>query len=125
MGTIELRIVGIGVLFLFVFASGVWLSRSGRPLNSITLTIHKLVSLAAVVLIAATTYQTNKQVGLGASELGASVVTGLLFLFTIATGGLLSTEKPAKGAVLTIHRVTPVLTVLSSVVTLYLLAGRT
>ena len=120
-----MRIVGIGVLFLFVFVSGVWLSRSGRPLNAIILTIHKLASLAAVILIALTAYQANKQVGLGASELGASVVTGLLFLFTIATGGFLSTEKPAKGAVLTIHRVTPILTVLSSVVTLYLLAGLT
>ena len=124
MDAVQLRFVGIGALYLFVFGSGVWLTRSGRPLNALLLTIHKLVSLAALILIAATIYPTNRGIGSDAIELGASVVTGLLYLSTIATGALLSTEKPMKGAVLTMHKVTPFLTVLSTVVTLYLLVGR-
>ena len=124
MDAAQLRLVGIGALYLFVFGSGVWLTRSGRPLNALLLTIHKLISLAALILIAATIFPSNRGVESDTVELAASAVTGLLYLSTIATGALLSTEKPMKGLVLAMHKVTPFLTVLSTVVTLYLLMGR-
>lgn len=85
------------------------------------LTIHKLISLLAVVFIAVTVYQVNREVRIGAAELSASVVTGLLFLMTIISGGLLSTGKPVEAAVLTGHKVTSLLTVLSTVVTMVFL----
>ena len=124
MDAAQLRLIGIGALYLFVFGSGAWLTRSGKPLNALLLTIHKLFSLAALILIAATIFPSNRGVESDATELGASVVTGLLYLSTIATGALLSTEKPMKDAVLTLHKVTPYLTVIATVVTLYLLMGR-
>ena len=40
-----------GLFFVFILLSGVWLSRTGRPLNVLILTIHKLISLAAVRLV--------------------------------------------------------------------------
>jgi hypothetical protein len=52
------------------------------------------------------------------------VSTGLFFLGTIITGGLLSTGKPMPAAILTIHQITPFLTVFSTAVTLYLLLSR-
>jgi hypothetical protein len=125
MGTTQLRAVGAGLFFLFIFLSGLWLSRSGKPLNVIILTIHKLISLAAVVFLVITIYQINQAVTLSAIGLTAGVVTGLFFLGTIMAGGLLSTGKPMPAAILTMHQITPVLTVFSTAVTLYLVLGRT
>jgi hypothetical protein len=57
-------------------------------------------------------------------ELTAGVVTGLFFLSTIVSGGLLSTGKPMPAVILTMHQITPFLTVFSAAVTLYLLLSR-
>ena len=124
MGTMQIRIVGTGLFFLFIFLSGIWLSHSGKPLNVIILTIHKLISLAAVVFLVITLYQINQVAKLSAIELVAGVIAGLFFLSAIVTGGLLSTSKPMPAAILTVHQVTPFLTVLSTAVTLYLLLSR-
>jgi hypothetical protein len=118
------RIIGTGVLFLLVFLSGVWLNNSGKPIGVVILTIHKLIGLAALIFIGATIYQLNQAAQLTALESGAAAITGLLFVVTIITGGLLSTGQPVTAAILTLHRIGPVLTMLSTVTTLYLLANR-
>ena len=123
MSTVQLRVVGAGLCFLIVFLSGIWLSRSGKPFNSIVLTIHKLVLLAAAVFLVVTVYQINQVATLSGSEVIAGVVTGLLFLGTGIAGAILSTGRPGPAAILRNHRITPFLTVLSTVVTLYLLLG--
>jgi hypothetical protein len=121
MGTIQSSVGGAGLFFVFVFLSGIWLSRSGKPLNGIILTVHKLISLAAVVFLAITIYQLNQASDLSALGLIAGAVTGLFFLGAIITGGLLSTGKPMPSAILTAHQAVPFLTVLSTAATLYLL----
>jgi hypothetical protein len=120
----QLRIVGTTLFYLFIFLSGFWLTRSGKPYSVIVLTIHKLISLAAVVFLVITIYQANQVAKLSAIELTAGVVTGLFFLGTIATGGLLSVDKPMPAIVLWLHRIMPFLTVLSTAATLYLLLTR-
>lgn len=112
-----------GLLFLLIFLSGIWLSRSGRPLNVGLSTVHKLISLAAGIFLLVTIYQRNRVIPLSALEWIAIVVTGLCFLGTVASGGLLSTDKPAPVTLLRVHQVVPVLTLFSSAVTLYLLLG--
>jgi hypothetical protein len=119
-----MAIVGAGLSFLLIFLSGIWLSRSGKPLNNIILTIHKLISLAAAVFLVVTIYQTNQVATLSGIEAIAAGVTGLLFLGTGIAGGLLSTDKPVPAAISWMHRITPFLTVLSTAVTLYLLLSR-
>lgn len=119
------RIVIIGVLFFLKFLSGVLLTRSGKPFNSIVLAIHKLVSLVTVGFIAITLNQLRREAGVRAPELVASVVTGFLFLLAIVSGGLVSIEKPAPAAILIVHRVTPFLAVLATVATICLMAFST
>jgi len=120
----ESRFAGAGLFFLLIFLSGIWLSRSGRPLNGILSTIHKLIALAAAVFLVVTIYQINQVAELSAIGLAAGVVTGLLFLGTGIVGGVLSTDKPLPGVILRLHQIGPVLTVLSTAVTLYFLLGR-
>ena len=122
MSTTVVAIVA-GLSFLLIFLSGFWLSRTGRPLNAGLSTVHKLISLAAGIFMLVTIYQRNRALPLNTVEWIAIVVTGLCFLGTVASGGLLSTDKPAPVALLRVHQVVPVLTLLSSAVTLYLLLG--
>ncbi len=124
MGGVELRLVGAGLFFLFIFLSGIWLSRSGKPLNGLILTIHKLISLAAGIFLIVTLYRVNQAAALGATELIAAVVTGLFFLGTVVFGGLLSTGKPMPAAILRMHQILPFLAVLSTAVMLYLLSHK-
>jgi len=124
MSTTVTRVVGAGLFFLFIFVSGVWLSRSGRPLNGSIFAVHKLVGLAAGVFLIMTMHQLNQVDPLSATEWTAIVATGLCFLGTVVSGGLLSTDKPMPVAILRGHQIVPVLAVMSTAVSLVLLLGR-
>ena len=113
------RVIAIGVLFVFKFLSGVWLTFAGKPYNAAVLAIHKIISLLTVGLIAVTILYLRRGVGMNAVEIVAVVVTGLLFLLAILSGGLASIEKPTNAGILIIHRVAPFLAVLSTAVTIY------
>lgn len=112
-----------GTFFLFIFLSGLLLSRRGRPLHAGISTLHKLISLGAGIFIGATIHQLNQVVPLGATEWLAVAVAGLFTLGTVASGGVLSFERPAPVVVLRVHQILPVLTTLSCGVVLYLLLG--
>ncbi len=112
-----------GLSFFFVLLSGLWLSRSGRPLKAGISAIHKLISLAAGLFLLVVIYQQNKAAALGGAEWLAIAITAICFLAVVASGGLLSSEEPRPVAVLRVHQIVPVLTVLSSALTLYLLLG--
>jgi hypothetical protein len=124
MNTTTMRVVSTGLFFLFIFVSGIWLSRSGRPLNGGILAVHKLVSVAAGVFLIITMVRLNRVAPLSATEWTAIVVTGLCFLGTVVSGGLLSIGKPMPVAILRAHQIMPVLVVISTTVSLYLLLGR-
>jgi hypothetical protein len=124
MSADQMRIVGTGLCFLLIFISGIWLSRSGRPLNVAISTFHKLISLVVGIFLLVTIYQRNQLVPLSATEWIAIVVTGLCFLGTVVSGGLLSSDKPMPVAIFRVHQVGPVLAALSTGATLYLVLGR-
>lgn len=124
MSAIQLRVAGTGLSFLAVLLSGFWLSRSGKPLNVVILTVHKLVSLTTIAFLVAIIAQAYRVAPLGTIELTASVITGVFFLGTILSGGLLSTGKPIPAIVLRMHQILPFLTLFSTAVTLYLLLNR-
>jgi uncharacterized membrane protein len=118
------RAIVAGVFFLFIFLSGLWLHKAGRPLHAGISAIHKLISLAAGVFLIVSIYQLGQVVPLGAMEWIAIVVTGLLFAGDVATGGVLSFEKPRPPAVLRLHQILPILTTISTGVMLYLLLDK-
>ena len=92
MNTTAMRVGGTGLFFLFIFVSGIWLSRSGRPLNGNILAVHKLVSVAAGVFLIITMVRLNRVAPLSATEWTAIVATGLCFLGTVVSGGLVTTQ---------------------------------
>ncbi len=110
------------MLFLFVFLSGLWLNRSGRPINTIILTIHKLIALGTLIFIGVTVYQINQTAQLSTAAVVTAVITGVLFVVTIIAGGLLSLDRPVS-AMSIVHKVGPFLTVAGTIVTMVLLAN--
>ncbi len=114
-------ILGTGAFLLCCFLSGFWLSHSGKPLNGLIFNIHKFIALGAVAFIGITVYQVNQAAALTTIELIACGVSGLFFLSTFISGGLLSTGKPVPALLVRVHQVMPFLTTLSTAGSLYLL----
>jgi len=118
------RILYTIAFFLLIFLTGFGLSRGGRPYGVLLLTVHKLLSVGAVVFLTIVLLRINRVVGLGSIEILAAVITGVFFLGTIATGGLLSAAKPMPAVIHLLHKITPALTLLSTTITLLLVFRR-
>ena len=43
--SITLKITGIGIVFLLIIISGIWLTKTGRPYSPVLFNVHKLISL--------------------------------------------------------------------------------
>jgi hypothetical protein len=117
--------LGIALIFVVIFLSGYWLSRSGKPYSMLVLTVHKLLAVGTFVYLIVTLIRANRADTLHAYTVIAGVVSGVFFLSLIATGGLLSSEVQTPAFVSTLHKVAPYLTLLSTAVTLYLLVCQT
>jgi hypothetical protein len=115
------KLVSTGLFFLFIFLSGFWLSRKGRPFSMLLVTIHKLIGLATGVFLALNIYRIHKTAPLSPVQIVAVAVTVLLFAVNVATGSLLSTNKAMPEVVSIINKFFPYLTVVSTGVMLYLL----
>ena len=124
MDTITCKLVVAGILFLFTLISGVIVSHSSRPLNIGLVTLHKLIAAGTVVLIGMAVNQLYKTVeGKAVVEIGLMVISALLFLALIATGALLTREEmQLPDLVLNIHKVAPLLALLSSTLIIFLVS---
>ena len=107
--------------FVAVFVLGFLLRRSGKPYSGLVLTAHKLISLAVLILFSLTVSRINKATPLASAALAAAVFTGVFFVIAIVSGGLVSTDKPAPAIALTLHRVTPFVTIAGAAATFFLL----
>lgn len=121
MSATPTTVAAIGLAFLLIFLSGIWLNRSGKPYHTLVFTIHKLIGLGVGAFLAWTVYRGHQVTPLGLVEIVAVAVTVLFFIGTVAAGGLLSIDKPMPALVSRMHLVVPFLTVLSTGWTLYLL----
>jgi hypothetical protein len=124
MNTILSRTVGAGLSFLFILLSGFLLTRSGKPYGVLIFTIHKLFSVGMVVLLVITVRRANQAMKLGSTAWLAVLVTGLCFLVTVVAGSLLSISDTMPVIVRKAHRITPYLTTVATLVTLYTLLKR-
>jgi hypothetical protein len=113
------RLAVTGLLFLLKLATGYWLSRKGRPYNVGISTLHKIISLLVIASIALTVRYLRQGVGLSGAQVSALVVSGVLFLVAIGTGGVLSMDRPAPAIVSIAHKVAPYLALVSSVASIY------
>ena len=123
MEAISTKLIAAGILFLLTLISGVIVSHSGRPLSVGLVTVHKLIAVVGIVLIGMAGNQLYKTAdGKLLIELSLILISGILFLALIATGALLTREEmQLPELVLKIHQAAPLLALVSSTVSIYLL----
>lgn len=115
------KLIIAGLLFVFTLLSGIWVSHSGKPINTVIFTIHKLIALATAIVIGISVYTLFKALDQRMSiVLAGMVITGLLFVALFITGALLSRNTPLPVAILRIHQVAPLLALVSTTITIYL-----
>ena len=124
MDTITSKLIGAGILFLFTLISGMILHSSSRPLSIGLVTVHKLIAVGTAILVGMVVNQLYKTVdGKVFIASGLMVISALLLLALIATGALLTREEmQLPDLVLNIHKVVPMLALISSTVTIFLLS---
>ena len=116
------RFVTPVIVFLLTLASGLWLSRSGKPLKTGSFTLHKLIALAVQLWSPRCKPTTPSRFrDVAPIIIALIIVIGLCVVALFATGALMSAEKPGYHSLLTIHRIAPLLAVVAGVTVIYLL----
>jgi len=119
MPTIPPGSIPSGIFILLSIFSGVWVTTRGKPLNVVIVTIHKLISLAAVIFTGVAIYRLNRLVHVNPFGLAAIVLSGLFFISLFGSGAVLSSGKVTKGVLLIAHKSLPLLAAISVVLTFY------
>jgi len=118
----ELKIIITTLLFVLSISFGIWLSRLGRPLNSVVFTFHKIISVSLIVFIVLTIYGLRGKTELRIQESTSVIITGLFVLVTFVSGALLSFEKLHSRTLRISHKVCSFVSAVSTFVSIYLLA---
>ena len=100
-------IAGIILMFVLIIGTGFWISHGGKPYNTGLFTLHKLLSLGAVALMAVITVKAHRTYGLTADSVVGVIATGVLFLGTMVTGGILSVDITPLPVILQMHHILP------------------
>jgi hypothetical protein len=123
MSTTLSRFVIAGLLFVLIFITGYWLSRAGKPYSVLRFNLHKFIGLGTAIFTGWTVFQNPQVVSLDSLRMLSIVITVLIAVVTVITGGLLSTAKVMPPLIAKIHKVFPFLTIFATAGTLYLLLG--
>lgn len=129
MNNISSKLVICGITLVVTLISGFLVSNSGKPYNSAFFSVHKLIAIATITLLGISIYNLYKARNMQAIYALIFAATGLLFFTLIVSGSLLSLvdatllnmEKPMIAATLRIHQIVPILVLLSSAMSLYVL----
>ncbi len=119
--TITTKIMISGFLFLLTIASGFWLNKSGKPLNTAIFNVHKLIALAGVILLGMVIYILIKNVEINIQILSLVICSALSVITLFVSGALLSIEKPIWDFLLIVHNVSMIITLVTSATTVYFL----
>lgn len=92
------------ILFILTVAAGFWVSKTGKPYNTGTFTLHKLLALAAVVFAAISFMGLLKTTHAQPLVIVLVVLAGLSILALFGTGALMSIQKTVSSLWLFIHR---------------------
>jgi len=119
--SITLKISGIIILFIGMIFSGVWLAKAGKPYDSTWFNIHKIVSLIAVVLAGIQAYSLCKASAHPQVVWVLMIITALLFLILLVSGGLMNTDTSVQQLLQLVHRISSGAAIILSVLVFYLL----
>ena len=84
-------------------------------------TLHKLVTIGLIIFLAITVSKIHQVTPLTTQQMLPWQSLRFLFIATIATGGMLSVDKVFPPIVSVLHKVLPLVTLVSTSVSFYLL----
>lgn len=109
------------ISLVLVICSGMWLMKYGRPYNGFITTVHKLVSIAYAVYLFIYLRHYRNSSPITGWETAVIDIALLLFVGTVASGGVLTIERPVPSYVTILHKLTSSLAICATVVTLFAL----
>jgi hypothetical protein len=109
----------VAAFLAVTFVFGYWLVRLGRPYSGVLLTVHKLASLAALVVLGMILIRARRDGMLDPRTVAAGALAGLSFILAIISGGLMTALSPAPAAALAAHRVAPLVALILTALVLY------
>ncbi|HNZ30263.1 MAG TPA: hypothetical protein PLB12_05635 [Candidatus Goldiibacteriota bacterium] len=107
--------------YAVVIITGFVLSKYGKPFNTLVLTAHKLLALAAVVFMVIVIREHWAVFKGDMVSVTAAVFTGIFVTAMFATGAMLSFEKPAAKIVIAVHKALPYMILVTGAAVIYLL----
>lgn len=90
---------------VIIAVTGLMLTRAGRPFSTALLTAHKLVALAAVIVIGVAVFQAAKLAPLSQVAVVATALVGVLAVVAFGTGGAISAIEAPAQAIVWAHRI--------------------
>jgi len=108
-------------VFVLTVASGVILSSSGKPYGTLIFTVHKLIAVGTIIVVARNIYNLYQTVQFQLHFPVMMALTGLLFATLVVSGALLSIDIEIPEAVLRIHQVMPLMALAASTASFYML----
>ena len=108
--------------FMFIFVSGFWLSRTGKPYKPLVITLHKLIGLGTGIYLVVFTNRNFHTDQLSTTGIIALAITVMLFLGLVASGGLLSAEKSFSSRTSSIHKILPYIAMVSTIFLIYIIS---
>ena len=113
-----------GIIFLLTLVFGIWLSNSGKQYNGILFNIHKLIALGAVIAATMQIYKILNGMESQSLVIALVIFAALCVVALFATGAFMSLGKLNYEVILAIHRVSPVLAIITMSAIIYLLTGK-
>lgn len=123
MKTMESKIIITGLLYLITFIFGIWLSFSGRPLNTAIFSVHKIAALLFIVFTGVKIVSLIKTTDVTGLILFIIIITAVIILLSLFSGVWLSLDKKVNELILNIHKLSAIPLGISLAFTIYLLAN--
>ncbi|MBE0687628.1 MAG: hypothetical protein IH585_16675 [Anaerolineaceae bacterium] len=94
--------------FVLTIILGFWLSRLGQPYHQVVFNIHKLIALAAVVMVGVGFSNRFKSGEVQSEWILLVVVVALMTIILFASGALMSLDKLDYKLLRLLHRIAPI-----------------
>jgi hypothetical protein len=119
MNTVTTRMIAIGVLYVLMILTGIFLTKKGKPYHPLAVNLHKFITLAMLVLAVIQVISMFKANSISGLVWVAVILAAVLFLIEMISGGILSASKVEKPLVAKSHKIVPVLLTLAIVFLFY------
>ena len=109
-------LLSIILAFLVSVLSGIFISKRSKPYNTLLLTIHKICSMLAEILISIKIFNNMESSGFQYIQVISFIAAIIIFIVPIITGSLLTIEKYNSTKMIISHKLSSIIAVIYAVI---------